>query len=209
MRNIAPTPLLRSPDDRWQLADPVEVGVDTRDALNGAIRALCPLDLPDVAAIPDVLERVQDHVLRSMRYMHPIPALGLRISLLLLDWAPLALLKAPCRLQDLEPRRAEHIIASIEHGRWLTLSKLAAGVRASVSLAFYDLPEVHTLIGYEPTPFMRDRVALRRRLLAGESATASDMLTPSEDTLLQAAALSLQTTANARAPDPAKTPDLR
>ena len=51
-------------------------------------------------------------------------------------------------------------------------------MRAAVLAPYYDLDEVAAHVGYRPIPFMRERLALRRRLLAGGEAGAGDQLGP-------------------------------
>jgi len=177
-------PLQREPDDGWQLADPVPVSPELREAIRGVIRAVCPLDVPEIAATPGLLARTEDGVRRSMAYMHPIPAFGLRLSFLLADWAPLLTLSSTRFLHDLEPAEAEVFLRRLEHGRLMTVARLVAGLRAAVALSFYDLPEVHKLLDYDPQPFMRRRVELRERLLTGGEATAADMMPPTAEQLL-------------------------
>jgi len=183
-----PVFLSRDPDDGWVFAEPAEIGIETRDSITACIRAMCPLHLPDfeddrASAVAEVLDQVRRHLV----YMHPTARFGLKAAFILADWSPLLLLKSTRRLRDMGPDEAARSFATTLHSPVHAIARLAAGVRAAVVMAFYDLPVVHQRLDYDPVGHMRERTDLRRRLLAGEAAAPGDMLRPSEAQLIAAA----------------------
>jgi hypothetical protein len=154
----------RHPDDGWVLADPYPMRLSTRRALRGLIRALCPP--PPGPQLPDLEERLELHVRRMLMYMVPVVALGFVLSVHLLDWSPIWRLRGASRIQRLPREDAEHAIAALVVSPSTVARTLILGVRALVLSTFYDQDEAHRAMGYEPVPFLTERVALRGRLLA-------------------------------------------
>ena len=62
------------------------------------------------------------------------------------------------------------------HARFRAVREMMLAVRATVVAAYYDQPEVHFALGYHPKPWIRKRLALRRRLMAGRHATRDDLI---------------------------------
>lgn len=158
----ARAPLARHPDDGFVLADPYPVGTTTRRALRALITVLIP-GAP-APSTPDMVDRIELCVRRFMAYMHPLSARALVLCILLLDCAPLYLFRGFRRLYALERRRASRLLSEMVHGRYAFLRTLVVAIRGLVFSAYFDQDEVHRAIGYEPLPFLRERI-LRRRLL--------------------------------------------
>ncbi|HIA05046.1 MAG TPA: hypothetical protein EYN06_06140 [Myxococcales bacterium] len=166
--------LERHPNDGWVMADPYPLNKNSVRALHGVIRAICPLE-PN---LPDLEGRMETHVRRSMRYMHPILALGLLIAIRLLDWAPFWRFKGITRLHKMDRLDASELLASLAHSRLTVLRTLLMGVRAIVNTGFYDQDEIHEHLDYHPQEWMRNRIELRDRLLSGGSTTDADNIGP-------------------------------
>jgi len=54
-------------------------------------------------------------------------------------------------------------------------------VRAMVGTCIYAQKEVHRGLDYDPEPWMKQRIELRKRLLAGGEPTDSDEIGPYSD----------------------------
>lgn len=154
------------PDDGWVLADPEPMSRGMRRALRGLVEAIAPLR--SGPSDPELVERVETQVRRLLRYMPGPMALGFRMSVRLLNLAPLWRFRALRPLHRLERDRAVRVLRDVSHSRLTLLRKLVMPVRAAILSTYFDQPEVHARIGYAPEPWARDRIALRRRLLAAE-----------------------------------------
>ncbi len=158
----ARAPLARHPEDGFVLADPYPVGTTTRRALRALIAVLIP-PAPAPTA-PDMIDRLELHLRRFMAYMNPLAARGFVLCILLLDFAPLFLFQSFRRLNALPRARASRLLSEMVHGRYAFLRTLVVAVRGLVLSAYFDQDETHRAIGYEPIPFLRERMD-RRRLL--------------------------------------------
>lgn len=170
----------------WRDADPWPMGRLGRAALRGVVAALCPSPesgASDTPPLADVAAPVADAVRRTMRYMEWPLAIGLHLALLLLDWSPVWRLRDLRPLHRLHPRKAAAIVDAVGASRFSLQRHLVMGARAAVLMQWYDLPEVHKRMNYDPVGHMRARIALRERLLAGGTATAEDLLHPLLDEL--------------------------
>jgi hypothetical protein len=155
--------LRRHPDDGWTLADPYPMRGRVRRSFRAIIRAVCP---PAPAPIsPEIIDRVELHVRRFMRYMHPIAARGLWLVILMLDWAPRLLFRSVKRLCNLDREQAAQIITTVVHSRFNVLRTMMVGVRGVILSAYFDQDEVHRALGYAPIPFLTGRIRLRNQLL--------------------------------------------
>jgi hypothetical protein len=166
-------PLLRGrhPSDGWVFAHRYPMPAFGRRALRGIVRAVCP---PDPAPqLVDLEDRIEDHLLRFIRYMPPHVALGFCLAIVLLDWAPLFTFMAAKRLQHLDRERAAAVIAKLGDSRSALLRTMLLGVRGSILSTYYDQDEVHRALDYAPVPFITGRIDLRRRLLASTKGASS------------------------------------
>jgi hypothetical protein len=166
--------LERHPNDGWVRADPYPMGKGSIRALHGIIRAICPIE-PE---FPDLETRLEDHVRRSMRYMHRLVAFGLLLAFRVLDWAPLWRFKGLTRLHKMDRTKASDFLATLALSRLAILRTLIMGVRAIVNTGFYDQDEIHEQLDYHPQAWMRNRIALRQRLLKGEATSDNDDIGP-------------------------------
>lgn len=166
--------LRRNPLDGWRMADPWPMSRSTLAALRGLIVALLPP--PPAPAVPP--ERILEHSRRVIRYLPHVMTRGFVLTLHLLDWAPLWRFKSFHRLRSLPQDRAAAVLAGLGESRLAVFRQLIMAARGVVLSTYFDQPEVHEALGYDPVPFLRGRLALRARLLAGEPAAPEDMLGP-------------------------------
>jgi len=164
----------RRPGDGWQLADPWPMSPSMVRKLHGLIRAMCPPE----PVVPDLEPRIEVQIRRMLPYMQPLIARAFFVALRVLDLAPIWRLKRARRLQDLDHDEACAILDGISHAHLGPLSDMVAAARAAILGPYYDLDEVHAHLGYQPAAFMRSRVALRQRLLAGGAPRAEDHIGP-------------------------------
>ncbi|MBX3185084.1 MAG: hypothetical protein KIT72_00295 [Polyangiaceae bacterium] len=154
----------RHPKDGWTYADPYPMSDRYRARLHAIIERLCPP--PPAPMSGDLLTQIELHVRGFMMYMHPLAGRGLWLAFILLDWAPRLLFMSWRRLGDLDRQAADRVISRITSTRWMPLRLLVVGIRGSVLSAYFDLSEVHERLNYRPVPFLKERVALRERLVA-------------------------------------------
>jgi hypothetical protein len=159
----ARAPLARHPDDGFVLAEPYRIGTTTRRALRALIAVLIPPSPAPFA--PDMIDRIEVCLRRFMAYMHPLSARALVLCILLLDCAPLYLFRGFRRLYALRRERASKLLYEMVHGRYAFLRTLVVAIRGLVLSAYFDQDEAHRAIGYQPIPFIKERIARRRQLL--------------------------------------------
>jgi len=145
-----------------------------REALRGVIRAACPLE--SGPKIPQIVDRVELQVRTLMQYMAPLTALGLCLVFVLVDWSQVWRLKGLRPLHSLPRKAAVRAARALSRMRWRAVQELMLAVRATVLAAYYDQPEVHFALGYHPKAWVRKRLALRRRLMAGKPTTHADLI---------------------------------
>ena len=158
------------PGDSWQPADPYPMSRHMRQVFRALILAICPT-LPAPHS-PEMVDRVEMHVRRFMRYMNPLLARGLWLGIWLLDWAPRLWLFSVQRLHRLEPTRAGALLARMAERPMGLFRMLVVAVRGLVLSAYFDQEEVHRAINYTPRRFMRKRMALRESLRQPEEVLA-------------------------------------
>lgn len=164
----------RHPDDDWIFADPFPMGSPARRAFRGLIRAICP---PEPAPqLPDLEDRIEFQVRRHMRYMPRLVAFALRCSFRMVDNLPRFLFWTRRRLHRLSAEEARRHVGRLASSRFSPLRELISAVRGVVLSTYFDQDEVHAALNYTPREFVRGRIALRHRLLAGYRATDSDMI---------------------------------
>lgn len=156
-------PLTRHPDDGWTLARPYPLGTATRRAFIALIVAIIPAAPAPTA--PDMVERVEMHVRRFLSYMPPLAGRAVWACILLLEWAPIFLLQSWHRMHALPPERVSALLTEMVSGRFSFMRNVVVAVRGLVLNAYFDQEEVHRAMGYEPIPFLRDRMERRRELL--------------------------------------------
>jgi hypothetical protein len=158
------TPLARHPDDGWKLARPYPLGQNAQRALDHLVIVLCPS--APAPSSPEIFARVTLHVRHFMSYMPAVAARALLLCVFLLEWAPIWLLQSTSRLSNLPRERASELINEMVHGRFAFLRTVVVAVRGLVLSAYFDQDEVQKSIGYEPIPFLEERIQRRRALLA-------------------------------------------
>lgn len=160
--------LARHPRDGWRRARLFPMGKGARRALKGLIRALCPtsVDAPQGSAIE---HHVEVYVRFWMSYMPRWMARGIWMALFLLEWSPFWVGQGLRRLSALTPRRRARVIARLARSRFFFVRRLVFVVNSLFMSAYYDSERVHRALRYAPVPFMRNRIALRKELLAGTS----------------------------------------
>src|SRR5690606_36525541 len=101
-----------------------------------------------------------------------------------LDVAPIALLKSRKRLRDMERAEASQFLTQLAQKP--VGANLVFAARMAVLSQYFDQDEVTEAIGYTPVPFMVERIALRKRLLADETPEPEDMIGPYSETAAEA-----------------------
>ncbi|HEY3233171.1 MAG TPA: hypothetical protein VGJ84_00550 [Polyangiaceae bacterium] len=163
--------ITRHPNDGWQLADPYPMGPRALRSLRALIVAICP---PSPApSSPELFQRVELGVRHFMRYMSPLAARLLWLTILVLDWAPRLLLVGWKRLHQLRRRDTARIFGRLTHSKWAWVRLLMSSVRGAILAHYFDQEEVHRALNYAPIPFLSERVTLRQRLLKEKHAESA------------------------------------
>jgi hypothetical protein len=137
---------------------------------------VCPP--PPAPQLPDLEDRIELHVRRLMRYFPPLVGFGFLFAIHLVDWAPVWRFAALSRIGRLDQARAERILDGLGASRVPAIRTLILGIRGVVMSTYYDQDEVHAAIGYAPIPFLRERIALRERIVAGGAERPEDRIGP-------------------------------
>jgi hypothetical protein len=169
----------RHPKDGWTVAEPYPMGPATRAAFRGLIPVLCPP--PPAPQLADLEDRIELHVRRIMRYFPPLVAIGFCLAIHLIDWSPIWRFVAFSRVRKLDRARAEAVLDGLGASRSPAIRTLILGVRGVVMSTYYDQDEVHAAIDYAPIPWLRSRIALRERIVAGGAETPEDRIGPHSD----------------------------
>jgi|GEM_PF-2363537 len=160
----------RVPVDAFPDADPFPMPAGLQTALEGVIRAITPP--PPAPQVPPeriamILRRFMPHFLRPMAY-------GFCAGVLMLDTAPMWRKGRMKRLQDLSRQEASDLLHDLAHSRLMPVQQLALMFRGAVLSMYFDQPEVHAALDFDPEGWMRSRIDLRRRILAGKKVRKSD-----------------------------------
>ncbi len=157
--------LARRPADGWRRARPYAMSGPVRRAFHGIVVAIVPP--PPAPSPPDLVERIDAHVRLHMAYMHWTSARGLALVFLLVAWLPVLLLRASRPLHRMPRHRATAFLAALGRSSSPVSRTLVIAVRGSILSAYFDQDEVHAALGYEPLPFLDDRMRRREALEAG------------------------------------------
>ncbi len=168
--------LERHPSDGWQVADPLPLRKGTLLALTRVVDAISPMN--DGPQSPGLLERTVEMVRVQLAYFPRAVAFGFVLGLLLVDLSPLWTFRGLRRLRSLPRERIVAQLLRLERSRFLLLRQLVFPLRAATLSSYFDQPEVHEAIGYDPMPFLRGRIELHRRLSAGEAGRNQDLIEP-------------------------------
>lgn len=164
--------LERDTDPAFLPAVPYPMGRSSTRSLAALVVLICPTTLMNA----DIQARVVAQIRSGMSYMPWIAAWGLRLCFELLDWAPRFLFKGIRRLRGIEPEKARAILHQLSESSLTPIRTLMYAVKGLILNAYFDQQEVHQALNYAPAPFMRDRIALRQRMLAGEAPEAADYI---------------------------------
>lgn len=163
LRVLGSTKPERHRHDPWKSADPYPMGSWARDAFRAIIRAVCPP--PPAPQLPDVVDRIELHVRRLMRYMHPLAARALWVAIFILDWAPRLAFFSRHRLQGLTAEEGAVFLTKLGTSRVHLLRTMLTGIRGAILSAYFDQAEVHRALNYAPLPFISERRELRAQLM--------------------------------------------
>lgn len=166
--------LERHPKDGWRFADPVALPKTTRVAFQALIKAICP---PAPApGNPAMYAKIEEDVLRALRYMHPLFAASLLVAVHALDLSPIWNLKGLRRLRALDRDEAEDFLNEVAKGA--LGRQLVFAARMAILSQYFDSDEVQKAIHYNPIEFMQSRLDLRTRMMAGRKPAKKEHIGP-------------------------------
>jgi hypothetical protein len=164
--------LERNANDGWVQARPRRMSRSRQASLRALIRLICPNEVP----IEGIDARVEHQVRVGMQYMPGLVAFGLSLCFALLDWSPVLMLRSVRRLRSLPEPKAAEIIHDLSESSLSLVRTTLYAIKGIILNAYFDQEEVHKALNYAPIPFMRERIAVRQRLLAGTEATPADYI---------------------------------
>jgi hypothetical protein len=168
---MLPSPVLqRHPDDAWTLAAPMKVGARTRRVLLGLADAI----LPPSPRTETTLEDVTEQALICLQYMPWSTGALFVAGMRLLNWSPLWRLRGFRPLTALPTVAARRHLAGVAHSRWLPVRLLMLGPLGLFMSSYFDQDYVHRELDYAPTPFVAERIELRRKWVEGQEPGADD-----------------------------------
>jgi hypothetical protein len=162
--------LQRHPDDGWTLAAPMKVGARTRRLLLRLADAI----LPSSPRTETTLEDVTEHALVCLRYMPRSTGILFLVGMYVLNWAPLWRLKGMRPLTALPTDVARRHLTGVTKSRWLGIRLLMVGPLGLFMSSYFDQDYVHRELGYDPIPFVAERIELRRKWIEGQEPGAGD-----------------------------------
>lgn len=154
----------RHPDDAWTLALPMRVS----DRMQRVLLALADAILPDAPRTETTLEDVTRHARVSLQYMPRSSALLVLLGMQMLNWLPLWTLQGVRPLTSLSVNVARRRLRSATESRWLPVRLLMYGPLGLFMSSYFDQDYVHRELHYAPTPFIAERIQIRRKWLEGE-----------------------------------------
>jgi hypothetical protein len=110
--------------------------------------------------------------------MPALTAIGFVLAIHLLEWAPLWTFMAFSRLSRLDATRADEVLSRLDESRIGLVRTMMIGMRGVILSTWFDQAAVHEALDYEPAAFMRERIALRSRIVGGGEAGSSDRIGP-------------------------------
>ena len=162
--------LQRHPDDGWMLAAPLEVGARTHRVLLKLADAI----LPPSPRTETTLEDVTQHALICLRYMPRSTATLFVLGMRLINWSPLWRLRGLRPLSALPAEIARQQLLGIVQSRWLPVRLLMYGPLGLFMSSYFDQDYVHQELDYAPTPFVAERIELRRKWIEGREPGAAE-----------------------------------
>ena len=162
--------LQRHPDDGWTLAVPMKVGACTRRVLLRLADAIVPPSPRTETTLEDVIEQA----LVCLQYMPRSTSVLFVAGMRLLNWSPLWRLRGVRPLTALPTDAARRHLAGVARSRWLPVRLLMMGPLGLFMSSYFDQDYVHRELDYDPTPFVAERIELRRKWVEGQEPGADD-----------------------------------
>ena len=156
--------LQRHPDDGWSLAVPMKVGARMRRVLLRLADAI----VPPSPRTDTTLEDVTQHALVCLRYMPRSTSVIFLLGMHLLNWSPLWRLRGVRPLSALPTDAARRHLVGVTQSRWLPVRLLMVGPLGLFMSSYFDQDYVHRELAYAPTPFVAERIEVRRRWVHGQ-----------------------------------------
>ena len=164
----------RRPLDSFEEAQPFPMPAPIQEGLEAIILAVVP---PKPAPqVPP--ERIAMALRRFMPYFVRPMAYGFCAGVAMLDTAPIWRLGRFKRLKDLTVAEASDLMDQLATSSLAPIAQLALMFRSAILSMYFDQPEVHDALGFDPEAWMKSRIALRRRLLDGADARPEDHIAP-------------------------------
>ena len=162
--------LQRHPDDEWTLAVPMKVSARTRRVLLTLAGAI----LPPRPRTDTTLEDVTQHALVCLRYMPWSTGAFFILGMHILNWSPLWRLRGVRPLTALRTDVARRHLTGVTQSRWLAVRMLMMGPLGLFMSSYFDQDYVHRELEYDPTPFVAERIELRRKWVEGQEPGTDD-----------------------------------
>lgn len=122
-----------------------------RRILGALAHVACP---PDVAAL-GCEARIVTEVELSLASFAPLTRVGILAALFALEWVPVVLPATLGRRFSALPRaNQDRFFAACWHHRLVLVRQGMKGIKGLIAMAYYEVPEVKTRLGYAPEPWI-------------------------------------------------------
>lgn len=162
--------LERHPQDDWALAKPRTVG----KRMIRVLRTLIDAIIPSAPRIDSTVDDIARHALVSLQYMPRSSAFVLLFGMRMLNWSPLWRGRGFTPLTRLPRDLVRKHLLAVMQSRWLAVRLLMQGPLGLFMTTYFDQEYAHREIDYDPVPFVRARIALRKAWLEGTEPTERD-----------------------------------
>jgi len=148
----------------------MKVGARTRRVLLRLADAI----LPPSPRTETTLEDATEQALVCLQYMPWSTGVLFVAGMRVLNWSPLWRLRGVRPLTALPNDAARRHLASVAQSRWLPVRLLMLGPLGLFMSSYFDQDYVHRELDYAPTPFVAQRIELRRKWLEGQEPDDGD-----------------------------------
>ncbi|MGB5809198.1 MAG: hypothetical protein WBG86_01635 [Polyangiales bacterium] len=138
------------------------------------MRTLIDAIIPSAPRSADSVEAIARHALVTLQYMPRSAAFSLLFAMRMLNWSPLWRLRGVLPLTRLTRDAVRAHLSAVMQSRWLPVRLLMHGPLGLFMSTYFDQDYAHREIGYDPVPFVQERIELRAAWVEGREPAIED-----------------------------------